>query len=281
MRNKAVLACALTAFASIAFSAEQSTEPAAISAGMRTDMRPASWPLPASPPPPKTPEPSEREHEDTHSPTMPTPTITDSIITDSPITDPPTIEPPIKEKPYVPPPRDTEQQEAPARPRPITSHPRDSEPFGPACSALSNTGDGRFAAMAKEPLVTAISSNPNLMSMVSAISRAQMADRLDMARDVTLFAPVNDAFKKIPAGQLNQDFADRDKLTGIVSYHVALGRRSPSDLSDAVLPTVQGDKLTVKGSGDTYTVNEAKVLCGNIQTANATVYFIDTVLEPK
>lgn len=135
--------------------------------------------------------------------------------------------------------------------------------------------------MAKEPLASAISSNPNLTSMRTAISRAQMTDRLNTAKDVTLFAPVNDAFEKIPADQLGQIFADRDRLIPIVSYHVAEGRHSPSSLSDAVLPTLQGGKLTVKRSGDTYTVNEAKVLCGNIRTANATVYFIDTVLEPQ
>lgn len=135
--------------------------------------------------------------------------------------------------------------------------------------------------MAKEPLVTAISSNPNLTSTVSAISRAQLTEKLNTAKDVTLFAPVNDAFKKIPENQLRQMFTNRDKLAQIISYHVAVGRHSPPSLSDTVLPTLQGGKLTVKRSGDTYTVNGAKVLCGNIQTANATVYFIDTVLEPE
>ncbi|MEU4332960.1 fasciclin domain-containing protein [Nonomuraea dietziae] len=128
--------------------------------------------------------------------------------------------------------------------------------------------------MAKEPLVTAISSNPNLTNTVAAISRAQMTDRLNTVKDVTLFAPVNDAFNQ--RGQISDD-----RLTEIISYHVAEGRHSPFSLSDAALPTLQGGKLTVKRSGDSYTVNQAKVLCGNIQTANATVYFIDTVLEPR
>ncbi|WP_271221296.1 fasciclin domain-containing protein [Streptosporangium carneum] len=134
--------------------------------------------------------------------------------------------------------------------------------------------------MAKDPLVTAISSNPNLTKMVAAISRAQMTDRLETAKDITLFAPVDAAFTKLSAAEQQQLFADRDKLAQVVSYHVAMGRHSLADLSDTVLPTLQGGKLTIKRSGDIYMVNEATVLCGNIQTANATVYFIDTVLKP-
>ena len=46
--------------------------------------------------------------------------------------------------------------------------------------------------------------------------------------------------------------------------------------------TLQGDSLTVEGSGEDFTVDGgAKVVCGNVQTANATVYIIDGVLAPK
>jgi len=44
--------------------------------------------------------------------------------------------------------------------------------------------------------------------------------------------------------------------------------------------TLQGTTLTVKGSGEDFTVNGAKVVCGNVQTANATVYLVDGVLSP-
>jgi uncharacterized surface protein with fasciclin (FAS1) repeats len=44
--------------------------------------------------------------------------------------------------------------------------------------------------------------------------------------------------------------------------------------------TVNGAELTVATAGDTITVNGANVICGNVQTANATVHIIDTVLVP-
>ena len=44
--------------------------------------------------------------------------------------------------------------------------------------------------------------------------------------------------------------------------------------------TLAGTTITVEGSGEDFTVGKAKVVCGNVQTANATVYIIDGVLLP-
>ena len=58
------------------------------------------------------------------------------------------------------------------------------------------------------------------------------------------------------------------------------GRLAPADLAGSH-QTLSGSSITVTGSGEDYTVNgDAKVVCGNIQTANATVYVIDHVLMP-
>src|SRR5687768_18367886 len=59
--------------------------------------------------------------------------------------------------------------------------------------------------------------------------------------------------------------------TTLFRSHVVDGKKAPSDLTDAQLTTLQGGKLTAKGSGQDYTVNEAKVVCGEVPTANATV----------
>ena len=45
--------------------------------------------------------------------------------------------------------------------------------------------------------------------------------------------------------------------------------------------TLAGDEITVEGSGEDFTVGDAKVVCGNVQTSNATVYIIDGVLMPE
>jgi uncharacterized surface protein with fasciclin (FAS1) repeats len=69
-------------------------------------------------------------------------------------------------------------------------------------------------------------------------------------------------------------------LTKVLTYHVVPGRLTPEMLAGNH-KTLNGADLTVAGSGQTFTVNgKAMVVCGNVQTANATVYIIDGVLLP-
>ena len=97
----------------------------------------------------------------------------------------------------------------------------------------------------------------------------------------TVFAPTNDAFKKIPAATLKKVLADKKTLTSILTYHVVKGKLTPADLAGSH-ETLQGGKVTVSGSGEDFKVDgAASVICGNVQTANANVYIIDSVLMPK
>ncbi len=69
-------------------------------------------------------------------------------------------------------------------------------------------------------------------------------------------------------------------LTTVLTYHVIGQRLSPDQLA-GTHKTLQGGDVTVTGSGTSFTVNgKAMVVCGNVQTANATVYIIDGVLLP-
>ena len=98
---------------------------------------------------------------------------------------------------------------------------------------------------------------------------------------ITVFAPTDDAFAKIPKKSMNAVMADKKTLTKILTYHVVPGQLTPDQLA-GTHKTLEGEDLTVKGSGEDFTVGSggAKVLCGNIPTANATVYVIDSVLMP-
>jgi len=152
--------------------------------------------------------------------------------------------------------------------------------FGAACSAVPADGEGSFTGMADDPVATAASNNPVLSTLVTAVTEADLVDTLNSAEDITVFAPVNDAFAAIPAADLDAVMADKDMLTSVLTYHVVSGRLAPEDLPGEHT-TLQGEALTVTGSGEDFTVNDqAAVVCGNVQTANATVYIIDTVLMP-
>lgn len=154
-----------------------------------------------------------------------------------------------------------------------------SAPFGSACSAVPSSGPGSFTGMATDPVATAASHNPVLSTLVTAVQAAGLGDTLNSAPAITVFAPANDAFSKIPADTLKSALADKTKLTKILTYHVISGKLSPDQLA-GTHTTLEGGTVTVTGSGQSFQVNGANVLCGNVQTANATVYILDSVLMP-
>ncbi|MEV0663182.1 fasciclin domain-containing protein [Actinomadura luteofluorescens] len=154
-------------------------------------------------------------------------------------------------------------------------------PFGPACSAVPASGKGSFQGMAADPVATAASNNPVLSTLVGAVKKAGLVDTLNSSKNLTVFAPTNDAFKKIPKETLDKVMSDKKALTGILTYHVVGQQVSPSGLGTGDFKTLNGAMLKTSGSGDSYVVGkDANVVCGNVQTANATVYIIDSVLMP-
>ncbi|MFD5257418.1 fasciclin domain-containing protein [Streptomyces bobili] len=155
------------------------------------------------------------------------------------------------------------------------------KPFGSACSAVPTSGAGSFDGMAQDPVATAASNNPALSTLVAAVKKAGLVDTLNNAQNITVFAPTNDAFAKIPEATLDKVLADKAQLTKILTYHVVGQKLTPKDLEKGSFDTLEKSKVTTSGSGESYTVNDsARVVCGNVQTANATVYIIDSVLMP-
>ena len=159
---------------------------------------------------------------------------------------------------------------------------------GSGCSAYAAAnpdGGGSIVGMAQDPVAVAASNNPLLTTLVAAVSGklnpdVNLVDTLN-GSEFTVFAPVDDAFAKLPADTVAalKDPANAALLTSILTYHVVPGQILPADIAGE-LTTVNGAKLTVTGSGDNITVGGAKVICGGVHTANATVYLIDTVLTP-
>jgi len=153
--------------------------------------------------------------------------------------------------------------------------------FGPACSSVPKSGAGSFSGMSTAPVATAASANPALSTLVTAVKKAGLVDTLNSASNITVFAPDNAAFAKIPPATLAKVLADKAELTKILTYHVASGRFTAAQLaSGSPIKTLEGATVKPADMGGTYTVNGAHVVCGNVQTANATVYIIDTVLMP-
>lgn len=155
-------------------------------------------------------------------------------------------------------------------------------PFGPGCASVPKEGAGSFGGMADAPVATAASNNPALSTLATAVEKAGLVDTLNNAKDITVFAPTNDAFAKIPKADLDKVLADKDLLTEILTYHVVDEPVHKADLADGSFKTLQGGTLSTAGSGDAYEVNDtASIVCGDVSTSNGTVHVIDTVLMPR
>jgi len=164
---------------------------------------------------------------------------------------------------------------------PASSGATTTSDFGPGCASVPKSGAGSFTGMSTAPVATAASANPVLSTLVTAVKKAGLVDTLNSASGITVFAPDNAAFAKIPAATLSKVLSDKAELTKILTYHVIAGRYTPTQLAAGTpLKTLEGGTVTPALMGSTYEVNSADVVCGNVQTANATVYIINTVLMP-
>lgn len=170
-----------------------------------------------------------------------------------------------------------------------------AEAFGTACASLPSGGaPGSLAAMAGQPVSATLSGNPMLRDLFALTQKADLVGGLDQRGSLTVFAPDNQAFDQLRQ-TLGPDrwaslLADQDSLADTVRYQ-AVGQRYDRAglLAAGSVPTLRGGRLRVTevnraqgmlqvtdGAGQT-----ATVLCGNMPTANATVFVIDKVLLPR
>ena len=131
---------------------------------------------------------------------------------------------------------------------------------------------------------------------LAAVNAAGLTKTLAAPGEYTVLVPRDDAFAKLPAGELDRLMKPegREQLTGILSYHVLPGAILVTDLDKAiangkgkaVLATMQGDTITLTREGDRLMVTDSKGakagLAGNEQRfKNGVVHQIDTVIMPS
>jgi uncharacterized surface protein with fasciclin (FAS1) repeats len=184
---------------------------------------------------------------------------------------------------------EAETTESPA-PGATTGVTQISDIFGPACSQVPTEGEGSAQGMVDDPVATAASNNPLLTTLVKAVTAANLGDTLNSAEAITVFAPADPAFAALETqnpGITTQlttapDVASpNSQLAKILTYHVVGQRYDSAGMVQAgTLTSLEGNELTIGGTTAAPTVNGAPVLCGNIPTANATVFVIGQVLSP-
>ena len=138
--------------------------------------------------------------------------------------------------------------------------------------------EGTLEGMADDPVGTAASNNPILTTLVTAVSEAGLVDTLNSAEALTVFAPTDCAFAALDPATLEAALADPSGLlTTVLGFHVIAGEQIASADLSGEYETFTGEVITVNG---TDVDGQATVVVPDIQTANATVHLIDTVLVP-
>jgi uncharacterized surface protein with fasciclin (FAS1) repeats len=156
----------------------------------------------------------------------------------------------------------------------------ESARFGSDCGMIPGTGMGSFHGMSMDPVLTAASHNPLLTTFAHDAKAAGLTGQLNSMHAITVFAPANSAFAALPASAMSMMHSQAE-LSKVLEYHVVSGHVTAAELASGMtLKTLEGDTLRASKMGAVYEVNNADIICGNIQTENATVYVINKVLMP-
>jgi uncharacterized surface protein with fasciclin (FAS1) repeats len=124
----------------------------------------------------------------------------------------------------------------------------------------------------------------NLLTFVRALEAAGLTSALQAPGPFTVFAPTEEAFAKLPSGELAALLADRERLAGVLGYHVVPRMLRSLDLrrtNGAIAATLSGPTLALRMREGRLTADRARVVQADIATANGVLHLIDTVLVPK
>jgi len=137
--------------------------------------------------------------------------------------------------------------------------------------------DEATAPVSKDIVDTAVATG-KFKTLVAAVKAAGLVDSLKGKGPLTVFAPTDEAFSKLPEGTLEELLQpeNRDKLIAVLSYHVVSGKILLGAQSQE---TLQGQSIMIKTAGS-FEVNGANVIASDILASNGVIHVIDKVLLP-
>lgn len=140
------------------------------------------------------------------------------------------------------------------------------------------------SAAEKDIVDTAVSAG-TFQTLVAALKAADLVDTLKGKGPFTVLAPNDEAFKKLPAGTVENLLKpeNKSKLAAILKYHVIPSKAMAADvvkLDGKKIKTVEGSEVSIKVTNGTVSVDKAKVIKTDIGTTNGVIHVIDTVILP-
>ena len=147
-------------------------------------------------------------------------------------------------------------------------------------TSATQQGNTTLAAPTKNVVDTAIAAG-NFTTLIAGIKTAGLTDMLKGRGPFTIFAPTDEAFKKLPSGALEALLKDTAKLKAVLSYHVVTGHVLAQDFKSGDVMTLQGSPLTAVVSSSDVQVNGAHVKQRDITASNGVIHVIDAVIMPR
>lgn len=137
------------------------------------------------------------------------------------------------------------------------------------------------AAEKKDIVDTAVAAG-SFKTLVTAAKEAGLVEALKGPGPLTVFAPTDEAFAKLPKGALEGLLADKEKLAAVLKYHVVPGKVMAADvvkLKEA--KSLQGQSIAVQAKDGVKLNGAANVIKTDIECSNGVIHVIDTVILPK
>jgi uncharacterized surface protein with fasciclin (FAS1) repeats len=150
---------------------------------------------------------------------------------------------------------------------------------------LSSTSALPMAHASDKPgdIVAVASGAGSFKTLVSAVKAAGLVETLQGKGPFTVFAPTDEAFARLPAGTLEDLLKpeNKEKLKGILLYHVVPGKVVAADVKTMKAKTAGGKELSIKVEGGNVMVDNAKVVKTDVAASNGVIHVIDAVVLPK
>ena len=130
-------------------------------------------------------------------------------------------------------------------------------------------------------IVQVAASNPQFSTLVSLVKKAGLVGALSGSSKLTVFAPTNAAFKAVPKATLSKLAADKSLLIKVLEYHVVKGEVLAAQVVRLhSAKTLEGANVSIRVSGASVYVNDAKVIKTNVKASNGVIHVINAVLIP-
>ena len=129
-------------------------------------------------------------------------------------------------------------------------------------------------------IIDVATESSNFKILLSALSSAALIDMLRAPGQYTVFAPTDEALRRLPAGALDAMFKDRGTLRPFLCNHIMAGTLAANDILPGPLKPIEGEMLRVTLEGSRIKINGAYVIQPDLRASNGVIHAVDDALVP-